>query len=118
MTKHYVEFLFPGIIVSESEVHEIKNRDVKIKPPKGAYAYQYFDREEAMINGEKLTGERKNQSGTYYIGGVVKTCDDIQTEMPDSILAHNMKFNKIKRVVITTRGQAMELHDDDVVVPA
>ena len=116
MTKHYIEYFFPGIIISETRAEEIKSRNVKIKPPKGAYAYRFFDREEVENYGEKLTGNPKNQSGTFYLGGTVKSCEDIQREMPGSILASNMKCNKIAHVVVTVLGQAMKLHEGDEVV--
>lgn len=116
MTKHYVEYLFPGIIVSETSAEEIKSRNVKLKPPKGAYAYQFFDREEVEKDGETLIGKAKNRSGTFYLGGKVKTREDIEREMPGSILASNMRCNKIERIVMTKAGQAMELHKGDEVV--
>lgn len=116
MTKHYVRYWFPGIIVSEDSIEEIKSRNVKIKPPKGAYAYQFFDREEVEKDGETLIGKPKNESGMFYLGGEVKTREDIEREMPGSILASNMRCNKIERVVMTKAGQAMELHKGDEVV--
>lgn len=116
MTKHYVEFLFPGIIVSESSVLEIKDRNARIKPPQGAYAYQFFDREEVEMNGETLTGSPKNRSGRYFLGGTVKTRKQVAREMPGSILESNMLCNKMDRVVMTSAGQAMEIHPGDVIV--
>lgn len=116
MTKHYVEYFYPGIIVSETSSEEIKSRNVKIKPPKGAYAYQFFDREEVKQDGETLTGRANNKSGIFYLGGEVKTREDIEREMPGSILASNMRCNNIERVVMTKAGQAMELHEGDEVV--
>lgn len=116
MTKHYIEYLFPGIICPGTSVEEVKNRKDKPKPPEGTYAFRYFDLEVIKVKGETLSGQRKNESGLFYVGGTVKTYEQIKNEMPDSILERNMKYNKIKRVVITQFGQSMELRANDCVI--
>lgn len=113
MLVHYVEFFYPGIIVSETSTQKIENRQKIINAPRNAYAYRFFDREEIMQDGELLQGKPKDYSGTFYLGGKIKTKEQILQEEPTSILASNMRCNKIERVVITKWGQAMTLHPED-----
>jgi hypothetical protein len=46
MLKHYVELLYPGIIVPETSVKAVASRDVPPKMDKSAYGYRFFDQEE------------------------------------------------------------------------
>jgi hypothetical protein len=64
MTKHYVLFFFPGFFVSETDEREVKTRNPKLLKgvPKNCYAFQFFDREEIVSDGERLVGESKNFS--------------------------------------------------------
>lgn len=116
MTKHFVEFMFPGIIVSESTSEEIASREAKVKLPKGSFGYRFFDEEQVELGGEILRGERKNPSGIFYVGGKIKTLEDISKEQPGSILEANMRNNKYDRVVMTNRGQAMPMEAGDVII--
>ena len=69
MLKHYVEFLYPGLFVSEASVEEIAERDVKkVELPDNCFGFCFFDRTVTVIDGQTLTGDRKNVSGWYYQG--------------------------------------------------
>lgn len=69
MLKHYVEYLYPGILVSETSVKEVAERDVKaVDLSDGCFGFRFFDRTVTVIDGETLTGDRKNVSGWYYQG--------------------------------------------------
>lgn len=69
MLKHYVEYLYPGILFSETSVKEVAERDVKaVDISDGCFGFRFFDRTVTVIDGETLTGDRKNVSGWYYQG--------------------------------------------------
>lgn len=118
MTKHYVEFFYPGVFISETSTKEISNRDAKINLPKGAYGYRIFSREEVVLDGETLYGERKNYSGITYYGKIL-TLDDVKELEPKDhyeILISNMEINKYDKVVRTICGNFQPLDKNDVVV--
>lgn len=116
MKKHYIEWMYPGIIVSETGVEEIPSRRRPNKVPKGAFAYRFFDRSEVNLDGEILRGDRKNVSGIVYLGGQVMTLEEVK-KMPgdNKILISNMETNGWNRVIKTKNGQVMRLHPEDQV---
>lgn len=121
MTVHYVEFAYPGIIVSETSSKVVDKRDAKkVQPPKGCYAFRFFDRTEAKTGDETLIGKNKNHSAWYYVqGSRVMTLDDVKREMPDQrILISNMENNGYKKVIRTIHGQCMPAEPGDRVLGA
>jgi hypothetical protein len=115
---HYVEFWYPGIIVAENSVREVDSRlpqDLK-KIPVEAYAFRFFDKIEDDVSGRKLASAPENYSGYYFLGGEKKTVDQILIEEPDSILAENMKKNKIGAIVKTKFGQHMIFGKNDCII--
>lgn len=119
MLKHYVEFLTPGLIVSNSSVEEIAERDPnKVELSDGCFGFRFFDRTEVVVDGETLTGSRKNVSGWYYKGEKM-TLDQVKAVNnigEYNILISNMECNHWDAVVKTDFGQFMELHKNDVVI--
>lgn len=116
MTKHYVEFLFPGTLFPEEQHKEIASRDAKIRWPKGAYAYRIYDREEVRKGGETLVGKPRNFSNRF-VRGEVYTLDRILSEMPnEKILASNIQQYESKAAVKCVTGNWQPLFPDDVVV--
>lgn len=120
MLKHYVEYFYPGVLVSETEVKEISRRDRRcVKPSKLCYGFQFFDREEVIKDGETLRGNRKNLSGMYYIGGEVLTVEDVEALRPKSqykILLSNMVNNGWDKVIRTRLGNFQNFYPKDKVV--
>lgn len=119
MKKHYVQFFYPGALVSEIEEREVKSRDPKILKgvPKNCYAFRFFDREETTKNGEKLIGEDKNFSHTYYINGDVYTLSQVKKHFPSAnVLISNMEINNWKKVIRNKFGQFMPFDRDDEVI--
>ncbi len=115
--KHYVEFLYPGILVSEKSEREIKSRDVGIRLAKGAFAHRIFDRPYTKMEGEILYGKDKNYSPwTYY--GKEQTLVDVKAENnpKNKTLIGNMECNNIKRIVRTRFGQALDVGDKDKII--
>ena len=69
MVKHYVEYLYPGNIINQTSVSEIPRRIVKnIKLSDDCIGFRFFDKTETVVDGETLTGKKKNVSGWYYRG--------------------------------------------------
>lgn len=114
--KHYVVFLYPGTIFTERVIEEVKSRDpAKIHAPKGCFGFHFCDRMEAVVGGERLLGEARNFSGTFYFGQL-RTIDEIEKEMPDPRLLRNMKRNNWKKVVLTRCGNYQPFEKRDVVI--
>ena len=105
MRKHYVEYVFPGLIFSDSKVEPIKDRKAKVRQPRGAYAYRFFSREEKRENGEVLKGEPKDYSGWRYFEGEILTLEAVKRDYPShDIVIKNMQFNHYDRVVHCPNG--------------
>ncbi len=67
MLKHYAIFFFEG---KSPEIKEIISRDVQVKVPDGAYAYQLFDQtEETLVNGSVRKGEKTNVTELISVNG-------------------------------------------------
>lgn len=115
MTKHYVEFYYPGSFFSETDVKPIKSRDAKITLPERAYAYRIFDREEIKSGRETLVGKPKNYS-PRYIKGEKYDLERVKNEVPDSlILQSNMRGNDWKYVIKCRQG-FIEPWEGDVIL--
>lgn len=118
MVKHYIEFIYPGVFFSESNIKEINKRNPKsVEIPNAAFGFRFMDREEMELkSGEILKGDFKNISGWYYEGKKM-TLKDVKMEMPaKNILIDNMLLNKWKSIVWTKFNQAIPLYENDVVI--
>ena len=116
MLKHYVTFLFPGSFWPEEQITEISSRDEKFDIPKSCFAYEFWDREETVINGEKLVGSPKNKSGRYYFGEVMDEQQVLALYPEANTVVSNMRCNNWKKVVRTRRGNWQPLLENDVVI--
>ena len=120
MLKHYVEYLYPGILFSETSVKEVAERDVKaVDISDGCFGFRFFDRTVTVIDGETLTGDRKNVSGWYYQGEKMTLEQVKATHGSDHnyrMLISNMENNGYGTVVKTKFGQFMPLNDNDTVL--
>jgi len=118
MLKQYIEFFYPGAVVSDSITQEVADRSPPAELPKGAYGYRFFARSEVTQDGETLRGQPKDYSPmTYY--GEEMTLDEVKNLTPSSdyrILVSNMECNRWDRVVRTISGQFMLPNDGDLVV--
>ena len=118
MTKHFVEFYYPGSFFPETSVKEIKNRKEKIEVPKGCYGYMFFDQEEIVSNGEKLTGNRKNKSGNTFFGKKY-SIEDLKRDFSENrILISSIENNGYKFAVKTISGNWQPVDKKDKVVDA
>ena len=117
MQKTYVEILYPGAFVSETEVRPVQSRDpTKVQAPKNCFGYRFFDREEVVSGDEVLAGKPKNYSGIHYFGRVM-TLDEVKAEVPNfSTLVNNMQGNKWDKVVRTRCGNFQPFTSLDTIV--
>ena len=119
-TKTFVEFVFPGLLFSETSVREVECRDRQMKMPKGAYGFRFFDVTDTVVDGETLTGNRKNFSPMHYPGAETIPADKVPERFPDDrhkILRSNVRINEMRGIILTRTGNAVEWREDDVVMP-
>jgi hypothetical protein len=120
VTKTFVEFQYPGLLFAESgDPHEVSSRNIEdISIPENATGFKFFDRNEAVIDGQVLKGEIENESGWFYIGQefAEKDIEAINTNGEYNILLDNLRFNDYKTVVKTRFGNWYPVWDKDQVV--
>lgn len=116
MTKHYIEFYYPGAFFPENSIKEIKNRRTPRNIPKSSYGFMYFDQEEFKLNDEILTGERKNKSGMTFLGKKY-TIEELKKDFPDhKILISNIENNGYQFAVKTRLGNWQPVGEIDKVI--
>jgi|SRR5208282_2821641 len=127
-TKMYVEILYPGILFSEEDAHEVKSRN-PMAIAKGlkaaAFAFRFYDQveTEVTVGGETKTvaSKERNKSGIYYPDGQIFNLEEVKKLKPAkeySILASNMEINKWPIVVKTRCGnwQPFDPAKDEVIL--
>ncbi|VVB82148.1 Uncharacterised protein [uncultured archaeon] len=122
--KQYIEFFYPKDLYStnfEAICKKIDNSPQEIEVPRKAFAYRYFERQEAIADDkEVLVGNPRNYSETHYIGRIL-TLDELKKEMPyEKIQIRNLEKiigkNNSKKIVFT-RGRTFQLLDEkDIVI--
>jgi len=121
MIKTFIEFLYPGIFVSESSAQEIDHKDPKkVVIPKNCFGFRFYDCEivkSKKYPNETLVGRAKNHSGWFYINSEILTLKEVEKKMPEAtILISNMKINKWKKIVNTSFGQSLQLRAGDTIL--
>jgi hypothetical protein len=116
MTKTYVRFFYPGLLFSNESTQPIASRDLPVTLPKGAFGYQFFDREEIEKDGELLIGKDKNHSGNFYVGTELTAAEALKDAPPNSPLKFNINANEIKRLVRIKSGGMFPLGENDKVI--
>ena len=118
--KFYIEFIYPGIFVSETSYQEITNEQYlhpeKITIPEHSFGFRFKEREEIEQNGEMLVGKFKNESGWYFKGERLDKKQVIMETGENSILYKNMKNNHYDYVVKTEFGQYIPVGKNDVIL--
>lgn len=111
--KHYVEFLYPGVIISECSQVEISSRDIEeIYIPNHAYGFRFLDKTHAIIDGTELVSQPENYSNWHY-EGEFWSLEYVEEHMPHmNVLIDNMKTNNWNRVIRTHYGQCFPVEDD------
>ena len=124
-TKYYAEFLFPGLLFSESEHIELKSHnpnEALKKMPESAFAFELYDietRQGILENGEHIKNDKTvNQSGRFYPGGVLLTLEEIKSmdDKNHNILISNMEGNGWNTVVKTRAGNYQPIEKHDVIL--
>lgn len=137
-TKHYVTFLSPGTLFSESSTKEIDSWDTKkavemaekilerynAKPY--GFRFSTYKTHEPVSDGEGGTLEVRpkltKESGLYFLGGKLETYDDVVRRNSDKeqILRDNMRFNDIWIVCINDNSwrATMPFEESSAIVDA
>ena len=126
MEKNFVVFCSPGTFVAEQDTKEIESWNVEeaiemaksIKQRHGAYPYGFYFITRGRRQNE-LDSRIRKTSGIYYLGGTVKTLEDVKAENDpgNRILISNMECNKWDRVIVTNGwGWTLPLEKGDIVL--
>lgn len=117
MKQNYIEWLYPGVICSESISEKVDERILPLEYPKHAFGFRFYDRTEVKTeDGENLYGKADHYTDWYYLGAAL-SFEEIKQKYPsEKILIDNMRINKYDRVVKTIHGQFMPLKKNDVVL--
>lgn len=122
--KTFVEYMSPGIFMSEKYVSLVGSRDPRRdagNAGRNVFAFRYYDlaETEAEVNGSPvvLTSRQINNSGTYYINAQRLTRDDVRKLPGDhTILLKNMESNGWDAVWWCRTGNFQPCLDDDALV--
>ena len=69
MIMHFVEYVFPDLLMCHSYEEPISHRDPKkVNITDRCSGFRFFDIRVEIIDGETLMGEKKNFSNWYYDG--------------------------------------------------
>jgi hypothetical protein len=118
MIRQYIEFLYPGLLFSETGEQPVEDRQVPELLPENCFGFRFKERQEHVApDGEWLVGEFQAYSSWYYKKGEVYTL----TEMKDrhrhrQNVIDNMVRNQMERVLLTRFGQWIPLRAEDVVL--
>lgn len=113
MKKHFVTFLSPGTFVAESTETLIEEWNIpeaikiakNIKERHGATPYGFYfitrGRREDELDSREIA-----KSGVYYLGGEIKTLEDVEAENDknNKILISNMKNNNWDRIIVNSNS--------------
>lgn len=127
MQTHFVEFLSPGTFVSEVTRRAVESwnvdeavgmaRDVIERHAATPYGFRFTTRSRAA---DELDSKVTNTSGVYYLGGKIRTAEEILagTDPSEAILRSNVEINGIKRVIVNDNYWRFtaELRDEDTVL--
>lgn len=121
-SKTYVEFLYPGMLFTETDEKQVANRNIQtLKIPTQAFGFLFFDKtiKTIELDGKKtvVNGKRRNVSGIYYPNGKVFSLDEVKSMGKDySILASNMEGNNWKYAVKTRKGNFQPFTNKDHII--
>jgi hypothetical protein len=118
MIQQYIEFIYPGLLFSETSEQPVDRREVPERLPENCFGFRFKERQEqTSAQGEKLLGKFTNLSHWYYKKGEVYTLAQVKDQHRHRLtLIENMVNNKISRVLLTKFGQWIPLADADVVL--
>lgn len=113
MKQLYIEFLFSGEFITESQTQKVIGNNLKnIQFPKGVIGFRTFYQDEI---GDFIES-KYNKSATTYFGKEFTLQDIIYLKGKNSILYQNMIVNKWNRVVQIKSGQFFPLKSNDICI--
>lgn len=118
LAKSYVEHFFPGAMVPETREERIEERSPEtVDAPESAFAFRFYDKTEVQLDGDELSGDRRNVSGMFYPEGEVIMNDEILDNpgQYDDTLVANVRINGYD-VVETRMGNYQPFEDGDEVI--
>lgn len=125
--KHFVRFYSPGTLTAETTIKPINKWDKskaiqmskEIKERHGALPYRFCFFCRGRKTGD-LDSDMIATSRMYYLGGIVKTLEEIKSEKDrkNRILISNMEGNKWNKIVINNNSYTwtQPLKDKDEVL--
>ena len=98
---YLVEYLYHGLLFSDSERKKIKDPDPhKIKKNGNAYGFNLLEQEIVTDGDNTYESKAKYLDGQYFFEGTVYTADEVAKLFPkEEILISNMRGNKIDKVI-------------------
>lgn len=117
-TKKYVEYLYPGLIVSETSSMEIEhNNPMKVDVKECSIGFRFYEKEFVIDGEEQFEGKTKNKTNWFYIGKRL-TFDEVRRRFGNdpkyATLISNMRCNDISSVCMTEYGNFMPMEDSDI----
>lgn len=118
VTKSYVEKIYRGLLVSESSVAEVEERDpMKVANDGKMQGFRFYDKEFVVDGKKSYDGEKSNYSSWVYFGKRL-SLDEIKEQYgnnPDySILIGNMEGNNYQFVCRTQVGSFLPMNEGDM----
>ena len=120
MKKHFVHYMYPGMIVSESRTLPIDEWNVEtaihMEPVNnftayGSYGFYFSTRGRGE---DDLDSRMLERSHLYFFEGIVETLDDVRNNpIGRNVLLANMEMNNYRRVITPTRPR----YNDEWTVP-
>ena len=120
--KTYIEFLYATPIFRESSIKEVRGRDLsKVKVPKGALGFKFFDILSMVVEADggqvELTSRRINESPMHYYGGKLYTVAELKHEFPNEhILIDNFEYNNHKLAIRCRTGNLQPFEEGAIFV--
>lgn len=116
--KKYVEYLYPGIIASETSSVEIDHNDpMKVEIENDSVGFRFYEQDVVLDGKEEFIGNVKNKSNWFFLGTRI-TFEEVQKRFGHDpaykTLIRNMKYNDISSVCMTEYGNFMPMANDDV----
>lgn len=125
---HKARYFHPGSFVSEESTTRLTARDPQEaldRAPGSAFAFQLFDipdpaaAQAAAGDGFEVIPKPFNESGRYYINGLLKTINQLEIENRDGeldILIANAKCNNWPVLVLCRTGNWQPFEEGDEVL--
>jgi len=119
-TTTYVTYDLPGLVAPEQYACTVEDRDpyrAADDAPRGAYAFTFHDIVNTEVDGETLRSQPRNRSGRYFIGGTIRTVDEVAAMPGDhKILVENMRSNGWDWVIFCPPGNVQPFGEGDAVI--